>query len=161
MTRDFAERALTLVNRVEDSEARLSDTVVRQGDDLVERLGRVTQRLHETLIERGEAMGDRLDGSSERFAAALHERAENTSAVLDAAAQRWSERFDAREAQLRGAIDGQTAVVEALMDVRPGGSWERSRFRARPPSPRSSRSPPHRSRGWIWRPHRSLSGSSR
>ena len=46
----------------------------------------------------------------------LRERAEDTSAALEAAATRWSERFDARETQLRGAIDGHTAVFEALMD---------------------------------------------
>ena len=97
MARDFSVRSNSLIDRLEGSGARLSDTIVVHGDNLVVRLNDATDRLHETVVVRGQILEDRLTGSSERLTALIRDRAEDATAILDAAAARWGEQFDARE----------------------------------------------------------------
>ena len=65
---------------------------------------------------RGQVLEDRLNGSSERLTSLIRDRAEDAAALLDSAAARWGEQFDARENQLRGAVETQNGALETLFD---------------------------------------------
>ena len=146
VARDFSDRSNSLIERLQSGGERLSDTIVVHGDSLVARLGDAADRLHDTVVVRGQVLEDRLTGSSERLSAVIRDRAEDAAAILDTAAARWGEQFNARESQLRGAVNNQNAALETLFDeFRLAALSARSPPRA--PSPRR-KSRPRRPNPW-------------
>ena len=81
---------------------------------------------------RGQVLEDRLTGSSERLSALIRDRAEDAAAILDSAAARWGEQFDARENQLRGAVNNQNDALETLFDQIDASPCRRDLRRGRP-----------------------------
>ena len=116
MTRDFAGRSNSLVERLAAGGARLSDTIVVHGDNLVVRLNDTADRLQDIVVVRGQVLEDSLTGSRATPERSDLDRAEDATAILDAATARWGQQFDARETQLRGPIDNQNGTLESLFD---------------------------------------------